>query len=240
MKSTTGRSGAAVVGLMFSILSAGTASAQWHSSAVGVLEYDTKQTWLTLAGVSASPGSKGIQPIIGLQGYALGYKSGSTQTHVFTSQPYVGLANNYNGGALAGTVGYAFTSNSVSAPVRSTVTGDQGKGVVTSGSWDQWGTGGPVGYQVLASYNWGGSKSLWTRGRVTTNLTPGGPSQRRVGVELAYLEGKGYSAYQPGGVLEFHDPRGNILGLGAGMKFFGNGAGNAVYFKVEGVVPLMR
>ena len=238
MNSMTGRTGIAVVGLMVSLFSA-RASAQWHATAIGVAEYDTKQTSLLLAGLSATPGGKGIAPIVGIQGYALGYKGGTSRTNVFTVQPFVGLANNYDGGSVAGHIGYAFSNKSVSAPVQSTVTGDQGQGVVVSGSWDQWGTGGPIGHQLLGSYNFG-SKSLWTRGRVTRNLTPGGPSQRRVGAELAYLEGTGYSAFQPGGVLEFHDPKGNILGLGAGMKFFGNRGGNAVYFKVEGVVPVMR
>jgi len=239
MKSKTGRAGVGIVGLMVSVLSAGTASAQWHATGIAVAEYDTKQTLLLLAGVSASPSGKGIVPVLGIQGYTLGYDGGGPgRTNVFTIRPYAGLKNNYDGGSVGGTIGYAFANKDV--PITSSsVTGDQGDGVVVTGSWDHWGTGNPIGYQALGSYNFG-SEGLWTRGRVSRRMTPPGPSQRRIGAEVAYLHGKGYSAVQPGGVLEFHDPKGNILGLGAGMKFFGNGGGNAVYFKVEGVVPLFR
>jgi len=237
MKRTTGRTAVAVVGLMFSTFSARPMLAQWHATGIGVAEYDTKQTLLLLAGLSGSPGGKGVVPTIGAQGYYLTFTSNAVRTNVVTIQPHVGLADNYDGGSVGASIGYSFANKEVRAV--STATGNQGSGTVLSGSWDHWGTGGPMGHQVLGSYNFG-SKSLWTRGRITRNMTPGGPSQRRVGVELAYLEGKDYSAYQPGGVLEFHDPKGNILGLGAGMKFFGKGAGSAVYFKAEGVVPLFR
>ena len=240
MNSKTGRTSAAVVGLMYSLLSAGSASAQWHSTAIGVLEYDTKHTWLALAGLGASPGGLGVKPEVGVQVYELGYSYPGTRNYVFSVQPYVGLADNYDGGAVAGHIGYAWANKTVSTQFPNTVAGDQGKGVELSGSWDQWGKNNdPMGYQVLGAYNFG-SKSLWSRGRVTRNLTPGLASQRRVGAEVAYLEGNGFSAVQPGAVLEFHNPKGDILGLGAGMKFFGHGGGNAVYLKVEGVIPMGR
>lgn len=238
MKRTTGRTGA-VVSLLF-LLSAGTASAQWHATGIAVAEYDTKQTLLLLGGVSASPGGKDIAPVLGVQAYHLGYDNGSnSRTNNFVIKPYVGLKKGYDGGEVGANVGYSFSNKDVSGFVSSVVP-DEGDGVVVGANWDYWGRGNdPMGYQLLGSYNFG-SEGFWGRGRVTRRISAAGASQRRFGGEVAYLSGTGYSAVQPGAVLEFHDPKGNILGLGAGMKFFGNGQGNAVYFKVEGVIPLMR
>jgi hypothetical protein len=236
MNSKNCRAGGTIVGLMLCV-SASAASAQWHATGLGVGEYDTKQTILLLAGLGASQSGLGIRPGLGVQGYYLGYDNGPGRTNVFTIKPYVGLENNYDGGQIGGNVGYSFANKDVSGVV-SSVAVSQSNGVVLSGNWDQWGKNNdPMGYQVLASYNFGG-KDIWTRGRVTRNLTVGQPSQRRLGAEVAYLSGTGYNAWQPGAVLELHDPKGNILGLGAGMKFFGNGGGNAFYVKAETVLPL--
>jgi hypothetical protein len=231
----------AVVGAVAAALSlvGRTASAQWHATGVGVAEYDTKQTLLLLAGVSASPAGKGVVPDLGVQGYHLGYDNGPGRTNVFVVKPYAGLEDNYDGGQIGFNVGYSFVNKDVSGFVTS-VPVDQGKGVVLAGNWDNWGTGNdPWGYQALAAYNFG-SSDFWGRGRVTERISSTSNSQKRLGGEVAYLTGNGYSAWQPGAVLEFHNPGGGILGLGAGLKFFGNGGGNAVYFKVEGVLPLAR
>ena len=107
-----------------------------------------------------------------------------------------------------------------------------------SGGLDHWGTGSPLGYQLLGSYNFG-SESYWTRGRVTTRVADRSPGQVRLGGEVALLGGEGYSAWQPGAVLEFHNGAGRILGLGAGMKIF-DGGDDAFYVRVEGVLPLSR
>jgi hypothetical protein len=212
------------------------ASAQWTAGGYGVAEYDTKQTLLLLAGVSASPRGGGIKPLVSLQAYHLGYDNGSSRRSVFTVRPAAGLTNGYNGGAVYGTVGYAFTNNEVSGtPV---VGSDVGEGVVASAGWDYWGTGGPLGSQVLGSYNFG-SESFWGRGRVTTRVSQKGASSTRIGAEVAYLSGPGYDAWQPGGVFEWRLPSGQAIGLGAGAKFAGSG-GNAAYFRVETYLPLAR
>ena len=91
---------------------------------------------------------------------------------------------------------------------------------------------------MLGSYNFD-SESFWGRGRVTRRIASAGQAQKRFGGEVAFLSGSGYSAWQPGAVFEMHNGRGGILGLGAGMKFF-EGGDNAVYFKIEGVVPVAR
>ncbi|MBA3673243.1 MAG: hypothetical protein H0W68_14625, partial [Gemmatimonadaceae bacterium] len=102
-----------------------------------------------------------------------------------------------------------------------------------------WGTGGPLGYQALGSYNIG-SESFWGRGRVSTRVSQGdGGQQQRLGAEVAYLTGRGYGAVQPGVVYEYHSAPGKLIGIGVGEKFF-NGGGRATYFKVEGVLPLFR
>ena len=213
--------------------------AQWHVTGIGVAEYDTKQTLLLLARLGASPSGKGVVPTLGVQGYALGYDNGPGRTNVFVVKPYVGLEDNYDGGQIGGNIGYSFNNKDVSGFV-SSVAADQGSGVVLSGNLDNWGTGNdPWGYQVLGSYNFG-SSSFWGRGRVTERYASTSNSQKRIGAEVAYLTGTGYSAWQPGAVLEFHNPGGSILGLGAGMKFFGNGGGNAVYFKAEVVLPIAK
>ena len=70
-------------------------------------------------------------------------------------------------------------------------------------------------------------------GRTTAKLLA------ELGGEVALLGGEGYSAWQPGAVLEFHNGAGRILGLGAGMKIF-DGGDDAFYVRVEGVLPLSR
>jgi hypothetical protein len=228
----------AVIALLLTISAFGRATAQWTVGSYGVAEYDTKETLLLLAGVNASPKGLGVRPILGLQAYHLGYDAGASRTNVFTVQPQVGLGNNYNGGNVYGSVGYAFTNNDIAGgPVAGATAGE---GVVVNGGLDYWGTGGPLGYQAMASYNFGG-ESFWGRGRVTTRVSQNGQSSSRIGAEVAYLNGTGYSAWQPGGVFEWHTPGGAIIGLGAGAKIVGTGSGgNAAYFRVEGFLPLAR
>lgn len=214
-------------------------SAQWNSTAIGVAEYDTEQTLLLLAGVSASPGGMGVAPIVGVQASHLSWDGGTERSNSFTVRPYVGLRTGLTGGSLYGTVGYAFSNRDTDDIVGGIpVAADRGSGVVASAGYDYWGTGGPLGYQVLGSYNFG-SESYWTRGRVTSRVGDRSPGQMRVGGEVALLGGEGYSAWQPGAIVEWHNESGRILGLGAGMKIFEN-ADDAFYFKIEGVLPLSR
>jgi len=232
MKFTHLRVAVASVGL--SLVAASSAAAQWSVGTYGVAEIDTKQTTLLLAGINASPSAMGWQPLLSLQAYSLWFKSGPLRTNVLAVTPAAGLINNYNGGSLYGTVGYQFTNNNISGgPITGTT---EGRGVEVSGGWDYWGTGGPWGHQVLASYNFGG-KSFWGRGRVTRRISQSGKSSTRLGGEVAYLSGPGYHAVQPGVVWEWHSPSNQVLGLGAGGKFQTPG-GSAAYFRVEGFLPL--
>lgn len=240
------RSKGIVVALAGSLLAVPSgAAAQWNSSAIGVAEIDTEGTLLLLAGVSASPGGMGIAPLIGIQASHLSVDATDRRSSAFTVRPYVGLRSGYNGGSLYGTVGYAFSDRDTDPdpafavdPSRAAVAADRGSGVVVSGGLDHWGTGGPLGYQLLGSYNLG-SEAYWTRGRVTTRVGDRSPGQMRVGGEVALLGGEGYSAWQPGAIVEFHNGAGRILGLGAGVKIFENDD-NAFYFRLEGVLPLSR
>jgi hypothetical protein len=237
MHSTTMRVWSAAISFAVLTAMAPTAGAQWTATAIGVAEYDTEETLLLLAGLRATgPGTK-IRPVLGIQGYHLQFDAGVGNTSVFTYRPYVGFSYGLTGAAASATLGYAFSDRDT--PVASTTVGDQGDGVVLSGSYDRWGTGGPLGYQLLGSYNFG-SESFWSRLRVTQRIRQSGTGQTRLGAEVAYLAGDGYSAVQPGGVAELHLGEGRILGVGAGMKFFSNGGGDAVYFKVEAVLPVIR
>lgn len=237
MKSKTARAVAAAVGLLVGIVSVKPAAAQqWGATAIGVAEYDTEQTLLLLAGVSTGPRGMGLRPRIGVQGYNLSYDGGTDNVNVIVVKPYVGLANTFEGGSVYGNVGYAF-SNKDEVFTSGAFVPDRGDGVVLSGGWDQWGTGGPLGYQVLGAYNLG-TESFWGRGRVTTRLGQATTGQRRIGGEVAFLSGEGYSGVQPGAILELHNGRGRILGLGAGMKFIEGE--DAVYFKAEMVLPIAR
>lgn len=218
-------------------LAASPAAAQWAATGIGVAEVDTDQTLLLLAGISASPGGAGgIAPLFGVQGYYLTYDAGASRANVTAIRPYAGLRSGFTGGSMYGTVGYAFSNRETQT--LGAVIADRGEGVVVSGGVDVWGTGGPLGYQALASYNFG-SESFWGRGRVTRRLGEAGVTQRRAGAEVAFLAGRGYSAVQPGALLEFHREGGQIIGLGAGGKFF-TGGGTAAYVKVETVLPLLR
>jgi hypothetical protein len=217
-------------------IAAAPAAAQWSATGIGVAEIDTDETLLLLAGVSASPGgARGIAPLIGVQGYWLTFDAGTARTNVTAIRPYAGLRSGFDGGSLYGTVGYAFSSRDT--PVGAFVE-DRGEGVVLSGGLDVWGTGSPLGYQALASYNFG-SESYWTRGRVTRRLGEAGTTQKRIGAEVAFMGGEGYTAWQPGVLLELHREGGRIIGFGAGGKF-SEGGNSAAYLKVETVLPLLR
>jgi hypothetical protein len=214
------------------------AQSKWGMTGLGVAEYDTDGALFLLAGVSASPGGRGVSPILGVQGYHIGFDNGSDRTNIFAVKPYVGLSNNYGSGDIYGTVGYAFSNRDEGVRILTTSTNDVGSGVVVAGGWDHWGNGTPWGHQLLGSYNFD-SENFWGRGRVTRQISASGPAQRRLGAEVAFSTGSDYTAWQPGAVLELHNGRGGILGLGAGLKL-PDGGENAVYFKVEGVLPIAR
>lgn len=213
------------------------ADAQWSSTMIGVAEYDTENTLLLLAGLSAGPGGMGWAPRIGVQGYYLRYDAGAGDVNVTTIRPYVGMRNSFTGGSASINVGYAFANRDGDAAGPAIVS-DRGEGVVLSGGWDYWGTGNSFGYQLLGAYNFG-SDAIWTRARGTVPMQIRDNGQTRVGAEVAFLSGDGYYAFQPGAVLEFNNRGGRVFGLGAGMKFF-KGGDNAVYFKGEFSVPLSR
>lgn len=232
---------AALLGsLVFSLFSISKpVEAQWSVTGVGVAEYDTEQTLLLLAGVSATPGGPGWRPLVGLQTYYLTYKIPGDTKSVVSVRPYAGLQNNFAGGSLSFTAGYAFVSGEdTPRPLGSGVTDNQ-DGVVLSTALDYWGTGGPLGYQILGSYNFGG-ESLWTRGRVTTRVRDlAGGGQVRIGGEVAYATAGDFNLIQPGLVAEWHNGTGFILGFGVGRKLIKDGD-DATFFRLETVVPLMR
>jgi len=212
------------------------AQTKWSTTAYGVAEYGTDETTLLLAGFNTGPGGYGLHPRVGAQVYWLTYNP-SNRTNVTLFRPFVGLANNYHGGSVSANIGYAFTNKDVAIPVSS---GVSGKGVVVATDVEYWGPNAhSLAYQLLGAYNFG-SENLWTRGRVTAPLRiASNGSQTRIGGELAYQNGDTYTAWQPGGVLEFHNTRGQILILGAGAKLIQN-ADTEAFFRVEGVLPIGR
>jgi hypothetical protein len=227
--------------LLATLAWAGPAAAQWNVTSIGVVEYDTNETLLLLAGLSASPAGPGIRPVIGVQGYRLTYDAGADRTVTLTSiRPSAGVRGPFTGGSWNARVGYAFTSRDETLPPGIVVPeAGAGRGVVVSGGLDFWGTGGPLGWQALASYNLG-SESFWGRGRVTTRVAqPAAGGEVRVGAETAINTGPGFTVLQPGGVVSWHTPGGIILGLGAGVKL-SDDIDNATYFKAEVVLPLVR
>ncbi|MEX2177913.1 MAG: hypothetical protein WD801_04325 [Gemmatimonadaceae bacterium] len=237
MKSKKAWAGLAVVALFGIGSPMASANAQMSTTAIAVAEYDTDETMLLLAGVSTGPSGMGWSPRFGVQAYHLGYDVGTSRTTVMVVRPYAGMRNNFTGGSASINLGYAFSNKDTEAPA---IVADPGSGVVLSGGWDHWGTGGPLGYQLLGAYNFG-TESIWTRARGTTRVQQrAGRAQTRLGAEVAYLsDNDGFSAFQPGAILELHGGNGGILGLGAGMKLY-EGGSNAVYFKIEGVLPLSR
>ena len=215
------------------------AAAQISATAIAGAEYDTEGAYLLLGGLSAGPSGRGWKPRVGIQAYTLGYDNGPTSVNVFSVRPYVGMRNLFTGGSFGVNVGYAFANKDVDpTPV---FVRDAKDGVVLSGGLDYWGaTDTRLGYQALASYNFG-SEGFWGRGRATTRLGAmrANDAQTRVGGEVAFMTGNGYHGIQPGGVVEFHTGGGRIFGLGAGMKFF-QGGSDAFYVSAEMTLPLAR
>ena len=240
MRLITRITSAALAATALSITTAPGASAQWSVTAVGVAEYDTNETWLLLAGISASPSTgRGIAPVFGIQAYRLSYDQGSGRTHVTSVRPSAGLRSNFGTGSAQMRIGYAFTSRDVPAPVAGGIA-DRKDGVVLSGQLDYWGSGGPLGWQLLGSYNFG-STTLWTRGRVTTRVARTATGQVRLGGEVAYLNDSDgdFTMVQPGAVVEWHLGGGPIVAFGVGRKLSDPGD-DATYFKTEIVLPLRR
>lgn len=235
MNGKNARLNALTLAVILSVAGARHAAAQWTAGTYGVLEGDTKHTALALAGISASPKGMGFKPLISLQAFYLTYDAGgvSGRHNVFEVRPAVGAAYDYGRGDFSGTIGYSFANED--APGFAVAT-DQGSGTSLSLDWDHWGAGAsePLAYQALYSYNFG-TKSTWTRGRVTTRAS----NTVRIGPEVAYLSGTGYSAWQPGGVIEWHMPKGEVVTIGAGAKILHPG-GNAAYAKLEGYLPIGR
>jgi hypothetical protein len=227
---------ATVAALALAFVQATTASAQWSAGAFGVAEVDTDETLLLLAGISATPGGLGWAPILGIQGYHLSFDAGSSRTNVFTYKPYAGLRYGVSGGAVSATLGYSISNSDAVRPAGAIVS-ESGDGLVLSGGYDFWGTGGPWAYQALGSYGFE-SESFWARARATRMLsTSSSGTGMRAGAELAYLNGRGYGAYQPGALLQWQLASGRSIGIGAGAKFY-EGGGNAAYFKLEGYLPV--
>lgn len=232
------RSGVAVVAVL---LAAVPTEAQWSMTAVGVAEYDTNETLYLMAGLSASPGGRGWAPLFGVQGSRLSYSSGQDDVTVWAFRPSLGVRRGFDGGAFSVRGGYSFaesdTDDDVLPPGVIVPEGDVEDGAFVGAQFDWWGTGGPLALQGIASYGIE-SENLWARGRVTTrlaSLASGG--QVRLGGEAAFLNSDTYSAWQPGGVLEWHSGRGLILIGGAGVKLVDEGE-NATYFKAEIVLPV--
>jgi len=217
--------------------SAQVAAHRWRVTGIGVAEMDGQYPYLLL-GIGAGPGGRGVSPIIGVQGSTLAYNGGlGGRTTVFDIKPYVGLSDDYGTGDLYGDVGYSYSSKNT--PIVTPSSNDIGRGVVVSGGWDHWGDGTtPWAHQLLGSYNFD-AKSFWGRGRETRRIWQNGAAQRRLGGEVAYLSGEGYSAWQPGAVLEIHNAAGVIIGLGAGAKFQ-NPGNTTAYAKIEAVMPVIR
>jgi hypothetical protein len=234
---------AIALGLFTIMAPARDAEAQWGANFVGAAEYDTDNTMLALAGISAGPRGLGWAPRIGVQGYFLRFDATDTRSvNVTAIRPYVGMRNAFNGGSAGINVGYAFVNRDVSISGGGLVPAfveDHGDGVVLSGGWDYWGTGQSFGYQLLGSYNFG-SDALWTRARGTVPLRTAATSQTRIGGEVAFLSGNEYSAWQPGVVLEFNNRSGRVFGLGAGVKLFEGDDDPPIYFKAEVSAPLFR
>ncbi|HJQ18793.1 MAG TPA: cellulose biosynthesis protein BcsS [Gemmatimonadaceae bacterium] len=209
---------------------------KWSTTAYGVAEYGTDEVVLALAGFTTGPSGLGVHPRLGAQAYWLTFNP-TNRTNVFVVKPYVGLADVFHGGSIGGNIGYAFANKDIAIPVSSA---ESGEGVVASGDLEYWGPDAhSLAYQALGSYNFG-SSSLWTRGRITAPLRVGmNGAATRLGAEVAFLNGDNYTAWQPGGVLEFHNSKGQILGLGAGAKLIKDGNTEA-YFKIEGVAPIGR
>jgi hypothetical protein len=238
MKGITIRARAIAMGAALLLTAGRGAMAQWGVNSYGVLEGDTKQTYMVLGGLSASPAGRGLKPLVGLQAYYLTFDAGSSRTNEFNFHPSVGVVNSVEHGAYYATIGYAFSSkdnNNVAIPV---ATGVRGKGVVLSAGAD-WSTPpGPMAYQALASYNFG-SESFWGRGRATARVARSGTTTTRFGGEVALNSGTGYQSWEPGLVMTWMTDAGTSWGIGAGAKIIDNG-GNAAYARIEFGFPVAR
>jgi len=202
----------------------------------GAAETDDNDVTLLLLGGSWAPGGLGWKPFGTLVAYNLRFPAGTaTQTNNVVL-PTIGLMHAMPTQDVEFGVGYAFSSEDFgSTPVL--VAAPSGDGVVASFGWNYWGTGRRAA-QVLASYNFGDSKYLWSRGRAALPLTPTSPLW--AGGEVAFMGGGDPSAYlvQFGPTLEYRfTPQFRLTGsagLKQGLSGFPTGADkSAVYGRIE-------
>src|SRR5687768_3834488 len=75
------------------------AHAQMQFMGLGVVEYDTNETLLLLAGVNMGRGGAGWSPVFGVQAHYLTYDRGlGDSADGFSVRPSVGLRNGFSGG----------------------------------------------------------------------------------------------------------------------------------------------
>jgi len=197
-----------------------TSSAQ-EATVYAVAGADGNDTNILLAGATVRPSGLGLQPVVGLQAYRLGYDAGGTEgnTTVLAVTPSIGAEYRTTGGAIGGRVGYSFQDRDVDAPF---IGGAGGRsGVVTTLQANSW--AGNRELQGIASYNFG-SDFLWSNAQVVLPVARAGFGNVGVGAEVVWEgemdggDGTEYRAFEVGPVVRVANGRNLAVTLGGGLK----------------------
>ncbi|HEY0015451.1 MAG TPA: glycosyltransferase [Longimicrobium sp.] len=201
-----GRAGKAAVAAMTLALAA-PALAQ-DPVVYAATEFDAEDLQLYLVGASVSSPGTGLGWTAGVSAFHLVYPAGADGTNTLNSvTPAAGLRYGFEGGAVAGTVGYALVSGGDGGEDPVDVVGAPGggeDGVVTQLQANYWGDGFRSG-QAIALYNFG-AEYYWTNFRGSQRvLSTGDATGLNLGAEAGIQGGGdgGYQAFQAGGLVEY-------------------------------------
>ena len=187
----------------------------------GTAGLDGNETNIQLLGATARFGGLGLAPEVALQGYHLGYDSGTTagNTSVWAITPSAGASFRTPVGQVGARVGYSFQDKDVPTPI---IEGEGGgSGVVVSGQGNYWGPGPEL--QGIVSYN-AGSEYLWTQAQALVKVLPLPAASVRLGPEVTWqgsTQSGGGSAIQLGPVVKVGLPGNFSVNAGGGWKHFG-------------------
>lgn len=213
---------ALTMGVTAGCVAAGGLSAQ-DVTVYGTAGVDGNHTNIELVGGTARFGGLGLAPEVGVQGYHLGYHTGTGNRDAWAVVPSAGVSYRLPVGQVGARVGYSFQSNdNGGVPVLEGAGG--GSGVVVNAQGNYWGPGPEL--QGIVAYNFG-PDYLWTEASATVPVLPMPPGRLSVGAEVVgegVTSGGSGSAFSVGPLVKWSSGHNWAVSAGAGGKFYSGGA----------------
>lgn len=177
--------------------------------------YDTN---VQLVGASVRPGGLGLQPVLGVQVFHLGFNpSGPGSVDRFGVTPSVGASYRMPTGSVEARVGYTI-QNEDNGPIVDGAGGKDGFNVALQGNY--WGTGGGPELQGIATYSIS-SDYTWNQAQATVPVATYGTHAIKAGAEAVFesaTSGPSYHAYSVGPLVRVTTSSHSSFALSGGFK----------------------